>query len=59
MMKIYCAGCNKYLGEIRDATLRKNIVHLCSNCETKRKASDLAERTRPKSPLEDIFSTFR
>ena len=31
-MKIYCNGCGVYLGEIRDAKLRKNIVHLCKDC---------------------------
>ena len=30
--RIYCVICNKYLGEIRDATLRKGIVYLCRTC---------------------------
>ncbi len=33
-MKIYCKKCGKYLGEIRDATLRKHIVYFCSHCYT-------------------------
>ena len=43
--KIFCT-CHKYLGEIRDATLHKSIFFLCSECNTKRIASDLAEKTR-------------
>jgi len=45
-MKIYCVACNKYLGEIRDAKLRKGVKFLCVNCDTKRIASDM----RPKQP---------
>ena len=58
--RIFCKGCSKYLGEIRDATLRKGIIHLCSLCETKRLASDLAQKTRgsvdPLDIFNDIFS---
>jgi len=52
--KIFCKGCPKYLGEIRDATLHRKIVFLCENCETKRLASDLAGKTEP-NPLRDLF----
>ena len=31
-MKIYCENCKKYCGEIRDATLRKNISFVCDTC---------------------------
>ena len=31
-MQIYCNDCKLYLGEVRDATLRKNIKHICSIC---------------------------
>jgi len=27
--KIHCAGCGTYLGELRDATLRIDVSHLC------------------------------
>ena len=37
--KISCSCCSKYLGEIRDARLRKGIYHLCGDCEIKRKAA--------------------
>lgn len=32
MKKIICKECNKYLGEIRDAKLRKGISFLCKEC---------------------------
>ena len=38
------------MGEIRDAKLRKGIVYLCGTCETKRLASDLAVKTKPRDP---------
>jgi len=31
-MKIYCYICKKYMGEIRDATLRKGTKYLCPEC---------------------------
>lgn len=30
--QIHCNICGDYLGEIRSASLRKNIVHFCSDC---------------------------
>lgn len=32
MKKLHCNNCHKYLGEIRDATLRKGIVYTCEDC---------------------------
>jgi len=29
---LYCAKCRTYLGEVRYATLKKNIVHMCGKC---------------------------
>ena len=52
--QIYCSGCKRYLGLIRDANLRKNIHYLCDNCETKRLASDLAKKAKP-NDFGDIF----
>ncbi len=55
---IYCKGCNTYLGEIRDAKLKKGIVYLCSNCDTKRIASDLGKKEKPIDYMDlfgDIF----
>jgi hypothetical protein len=34
-VKIHCAACGRYLGEIRDATLYKRIVFLCEQCHQK------------------------
>ncbi|MBF0121601.1 MAG: hypothetical protein HQK79_22445 [Desulfobacterales bacterium] len=38
-IEIYCAGCNKYLGEIRDAKLRKGIAYACAECSVRLKTS--------------------
>ena len=56
--QIYCAGCGKHMGEIRDAKLRKGIVYLCGTCETKRLASDLAVKTKPRDPGEGFWDTI-
>lgn len=47
--KIYCADkdCGIYLGEIRDATLRKNMHFLCDKCETKRLALKMRFQNPP------------
>jgi len=55
-MKIYCGGCKKYLGEIRDGTLMKEISYLCPNCEIKRIASDLAKKTNYNPDISDLFN---
>jgi glutaredoxin-related protein len=34
---IHCVDCGTYLGEIRDAKLKKNISHICSSCTNMRK----------------------
>jgi hypothetical protein len=48
---IFCSLCKKYLGEIRDAKLRKGIAFLCDECETKRIASGM----RKKIDIDDFF----
>lgn len=53
--KIYCVGCNEYLGVIRDAKLRKGIVFLCKNCGTKRVALEMQRETRPSVDMGDLF----
>lgn len=30
--KIYCEQCDAYLGEVRDATLRKDALYICASC---------------------------
>ena len=54
MKIIYCKGCNIYLGEIRDAKLKKGIVYLCSDCDTKRVASDMVNKPNNNS-YDNIF----
>jgi len=39
-MTIYCHICGKYLGEIRDGTIRKGIKYVCAEC-AKPKQDDL------------------
>jgi len=53
--KIYCAGCNKPLGIIRDARLLKDLKFLCSACETKRLALEMQRKTKPSMGLEYLF----
>jgi len=31
-MKIYCYVCKKYMGEIRDGTIRKGTKYVCIEC---------------------------
>jgi transposase-like protein len=31
-MKIYCHICNRYMGEIRDGTIRKGTKYVCAEC---------------------------
>jgi predicted SprT family Zn-dependent metalloprotease len=45
-MKIYCAKCRKYLGEIRDAKLRKGTAYLCAECERDLKKVDMPDFMR-------------
>ncbi len=42
--EIHCGRCSKYLGEIRDARLIKNIVHHCDDCTTAYKALEMAHK---------------
>lgn len=58
MRKIFCTGCNKYLGDIRDAKLLKGIKFLCPKCETKRIASDLHKRTNNDCDMSDMLRGF-
>jgi len=37
MKKIYCYKCQRYLGEIRDATLKIGTLFLCPICYNKEK----------------------
>ena len=56
-IEIKCSGCQLYLGVIHKATLRKNISHLCENCETIRYGK-IGEK-EPVTPLNtDDFSSI-
>lgn len=58
MRKIFCTGCNKYLGDIRDAKLLKGIKFLCPKCEIKRIASVLHRGTNRNYSASDILREF-
>lgn len=54
-MKIYCMICYKFLGEIRDGTIRKNTAYVCGECqklESGKKTDDLPDI------LKDLFGCF-
>lgn len=55
-MNIYCIGCKKYLGEIRDGKLMKGISYLCPKCETKRIASDIAKKNSYNPDMGNFFN---
>jgi len=59
---IECETCHKHLGEVRDATLRNGIVHLCSSCNLVREAvGDRLDKLLNKgkySPGGDITDLF-
>ncbi len=50
---IHCVDCGTYLGEIRDAKLKKNISHICSSCTNIRK-----QHRTPDSQDTDFMSMF-
>lgn len=55
-LRLFCERCRAYQGEIRDATLRKDLVFLCGACDTKRKAVELSAKADPiKDFLGGIF----
>jgi len=44
---IYCGGCSKHVGTLSEGSLvMRDITYLCPTCETMRKASDLALKTK-------------
>lgn len=49
MKFINCKKCKKYLGEIRDATLRKGVVYMCEQCS----------RTEPQGQGDDILKFMK
>jgi phage FluMu protein Com len=47
MKTIHCSECKTLLGEIRDATLKKNMAFLCPTCESARTLSRPAKTDIP------------
>lgn len=59
MKTLYCSGCSIVVAKIKlGSQLRKGMVALCSKCEIKRKASDLASVNKTKDPFGGIFDDF-
>ena len=59
MKTIYCSGCDIKVAEIAyGSMLKKGVVMLCSHCETKRIASDMAKKTMPLDPLDTFAEMF-
>jgi RNase P subunit RPR2 len=57
--EVVCKKCNKYLGEIRDGRLHKDIVYLCKNCNIQREALEMKYQNKSiPSGFEDIFKGF-
>jgi hypothetical protein len=61
-MRYYCAGCSILVADMQ-GKIRQDTVMLCSQCEAKRQASDLAAKTAPPHDMPDfmrsIFQAFR
>jgi RNase P subunit RPR2 len=53
MRKIYCKKCGEYLGEIRDATLRKRITFICGDCQKYKKYKNSEAYGYPSCPSYD------
>jgi transposase-like protein len=45
-MKIYCHICNRYMGEIRDGTIRKGTKYVCGECAGQRQEFDFVEELK-------------
>lgn len=62
--EIKCEVCFIHLGVIRDARLRKGIVHLCQSCDNERKAERIYARHTAKKedeyeyPGADLLNDF-
>lgn len=53
--KLFCESCRKYLGEIRDAKLHKDIKYLCKSCNTQRESLELMYKDQEDTSYTDIF----
>ena len=50
MKVLYCAECHCKVAEIVEGSkIKTGMVALCSNCETRRKALELKEKTKGKA----------
>lgn len=49
--RIHCQGCNTYMGEIRDASLRKGMTVYCDSCDRRMRAALRMDRADESSPI--------
>ena len=59
MGKIYCSGCDTYLGNI-EGKIKKGISYLCPSCEQQRVTLEIKYREKYDLPegFEDLFKGF-
>ena len=57
MADIRCSECNKNLGFIEKARLRKGISYLCSTCEAARRLMKEAKPFKTSNLFDDIFKS--
>ncbi len=56
---LYCAGCFVKVAIIKSGSkIKAEATMLCGKCELKRKASDLANKTIPNNPFEDVLKNM-
>ena len=56
--KIYCNKCKVYLGEIRDAKLRKDVCFSCYSCVSKNKNSHTTNKNEMPDFMKNLFGKF-
>jgi|GEM_PF-1148648 len=54
---IHCKDCGTYLGEIRDAKLKKGMTFVCGDCTRERHIADMA-RDHQKEKLDRNVADF-
>jgi hypothetical protein len=54
--QIYCIKCKKYLGEIRDAKLHKEINYICKKCLENEERFERFAKDDLKNQINKIFN---
>jgi hypothetical protein len=53
MRQIHCYKCGGFLGEIRDAKLKKDMYHVCGKCVRTERTNNMAKNYE--NPAENFF----